>query len=54
MTVARLRREMSTVEFAQWLAYWKYKAALQDRARRKADLKADGKRKAKLRGNRSR
>lgn len=38
MTVRRLRHEMPQTEFNDWIAFFEWRAADQERARKKADL----------------
>jgi len=46
MTVADLRRRMTTQEFAQWIAFNRYRDGLKDQAIEKERLKANARLKA--------
>ncbi len=38
MTVAELRRRMSLAELIDWIGYDRYRAALEDQARQRAEM----------------
>jgi hypothetical protein len=42
LTVADVRERLSTHDVIEWTAYWRYKAALQDQAIKRAKMEHDG------------
>lgn len=42
MPVADVRAQLSTWDVAEWIGYWRYKAALEDQAIEKAKMERNG------------
>ena len=49
MTVAELRRRMTMQELIDWIGYDRYRAALEDQARQKAEMQHEAERKRRRR-----
>jgi len=49
MTVAELRRRMTMQELIDWIGYDRYRAALEDQARQKAEMQHEAERKKRRR-----